>query len=351
MEKRFAKPSNIDIKPKRRRKVLTLHEKMTILKKIEQGRRYSSVAREYDINESSVRTIKKNENKIKTSVSMLADCTSVKTTCLSRRDIIMEQMEHLLSVWIDEQTNNNVPITSNMIRDQARDIYNRLKAQKPHSENMETSFCASKGWFDKFRKRANLQNICIVSECPPSEVGEGRENYKRITCWARIPQDELLSQQRSDLHTEIEKIINLSNMIGNEKISDETEQADVSDHGISDEKELKKETDQEDLESEEMDEDTVDFEEENSRELVEEKEQEDKTETKYKGVLEILKAANHLKEKILQEDHDLGRSDRVRKEIDDIMKCYALTYDGKHKKTEFMDSVKISVPDSDDSLS
>lgn len=347
MEKRFAKP-DIDIKPKRRRKVLTLHEKMTILKKIEQGRRYSSVAREYDINESSVRTIKKNENKIKTSVSMLADCTSVKTTCLSRRDIIMEQMEHLLSVWIDEQTNNNVPITSNMIRDEARIIYNRLKAQKPHSENMETSFCASKGWFDKFRKRANLQNICIVSECLPSEVGEGRENYKRITCWARIPQDELLSQQRTDLHTEIEKIINLSNMIGNEKISDETEQ--VSDHEISDEKELKKETDQENLESEDIDENTVDFEEENSTELVEDKEEEI-TETKYKGILEILKAAKHLKEKILQEDHDLGRSLRVRKEIDNIMKCYALTYDDKHKKTEFVDSMKTSVPNSDDTLS
>lgn len=346
MEKRFAKP-DIDIKPKRRRKVLTLHEKMTILKKIEQGRRYSSVAREYDINESSVRTIKKNENKIKTSVSMLVDCASVKTTCLSRRDIIMEQMEHLLSVWIDEQTNNNVPITSNMIRDEARIIYNRLKAQKPHSENMETSFCASKGWFDKYRKRANLQNVCIVSECPPSEVG----NYKRITCWARISQDELLSQQRSDLHTEIEKIINLSNMIGNEKISDETEQVDVSDHEISDEEELRKETDQENLESEDIDEDTVDFEEENSRELVEDQEEEETTETKYEGILEILKAAKHLKEKILQEDHDLGRSLRVRKEIDNIMKCYALTYNDKHKKTEFTDSVKISVPNSDDTLS
>lgn len=319
--------SNAEEKPKRRRKVLTLHEKMTILKKIEQGRKYSSLAREYNINESSIRTIKKCENKIKTSINMLANSATVKSTFLSRRDTIIEQMEHLLNVWIDDQTIKNVPLTSNMIRNEAKCIYDRLKSQKPQNSTFESSFCASKGWFDRFRKRANLQNICVVSE-GVSLDGDGGENYKRITCWAKMPRDDDTESQQ----TEIEKIINLSNMIEREAFSD-TEQTEIFDPVFPVPGELI---------NEEI-EDTL----ENDKEVFQEqemKEHEKNEETTSSNMSDIIKAGEFLKEKILKEDPDMERSSKARKEIDRIMMLYS---DIKEIETDMTDSITLSVSGDD----
>ncbi|KAG7164753.1 Tigger transposable element-derived protein 2-like 4 [Homarus americanus] len=55
------KTGNAPKKPKRERKVLTIKEKVEIIKKIESGRSYVVCARAYGINESTVRYIKKQE--------------------------------------------------------------------------------------------------------------------------------------------------------------------------------------------------------------------------------------------------------------------------------------------------
>ena len=46
-------------KPKRSRKVMTLHEKVQLLDMIKDGNGYAAVGRHYGVNESTVRYIKK----------------------------------------------------------------------------------------------------------------------------------------------------------------------------------------------------------------------------------------------------------------------------------------------------
>ena len=54
---------------KRQRKMLTIAEKVELLDMLKEGKSYAATGRHYGINESSVRSIKKEENNIRTTVA------------------------------------------------------------------------------------------------------------------------------------------------------------------------------------------------------------------------------------------------------------------------------------------
>uniref|UniRef100_A0A8C6K7Y5 HTH psq-type domain-containing protein n=1 Tax=Nothobranchius furzeri TaxID=105023 RepID=A0A8C6K7Y5_NOTFU len=56
--------------PKRKRKMMTIAEKVTLLDMSNEGRSYAAVARHFGVNESKVRYIKKDESKIRKMASI-----------------------------------------------------------------------------------------------------------------------------------------------------------------------------------------------------------------------------------------------------------------------------------------
>ncbi|XP_042218366.1 tigger transposable element-derived protein 1-like [Homarus americanus] len=64
-------------------------------------------------------------------------------------------MERLLSVWIEDQTKCNVPLNTMVIQQKAISLYNDLQEEEGASSEVEP-FLASKGWFERFKKRLNL---------------------------------------------------------------------------------------------------------------------------------------------------------------------------------------------------
>lgn len=151
---------------KRRRKVLSLSEKVKILDKLKSGSSAASLASEYGLNESTVRYIKKAEDKIRSSVQASAKPT-LKAAYVSRRNPYLEKMEKMLSVWIEDQTQKNAPLSGTLIRAKAASIFEDLKDSVPlatTSKEPELTFQASRGWFDNFKKRFNLHNLKLVGE-------------------------------------------------------------------------------------------------------------------------------------------------------------------------------------------
>ncbi|KAF0746713.1 tigger transposable element-derived protein 1-like [Aphis craccivora] len=146
---------------KRRRKVLTLVQKIEILDKIKSGDTVASLARKYEMNESSVREIRKNEVAIRRSVMESAPISS--KTCFITRDVMVEKTEKALNIWIEDQTQKKVPLSSIIIREKAKQLHQHFtSSSKGDSEN--SSFLASKGWFEKFKNRCNLHNVKLVGE-------------------------------------------------------------------------------------------------------------------------------------------------------------------------------------------
>lgn len=80
------------------RNVLSLENKLKIIKEVEMGEKISTLAKRHGMNESSVRTLRLNSEKIKNSI---ACSTTVAAKTVKRfRPSIMEKMEGILSVWV-----------------------------------------------------------------------------------------------------------------------------------------------------------------------------------------------------------------------------------------------------------
>ncbi|XP_061923676.1 tigger transposable element-derived protein 1-like isoform X2 [Entelurus aequoreus] len=143
--------------PKRRRKTLTINEKVELLDMLKLGKSYTSVGRHYGINESTVRCIKKEETNIRATAAITLYRNAKRVMTPRNKTIV--KMESVLAVWISECKNNNILLDANIIRAKAKNIYEDFvknddgdKADDA-DEGTSTSFIASKGWFDKFQRR------------------------------------------------------------------------------------------------------------------------------------------------------------------------------------------------------
>ena len=154
---------NNEKKPKRIKKVMTLNEKVQILDKCREGLSYAAVGRMFCINESTVRYIQKQETEIREAVSTGGIYIAKYTAYV--RDKVMLKMENDLFIWIKDQHQKNLPLNVGTISAKALVLFNKYKRQTPStSNNTETNFSASKGWFHKFKRRYSICNLKNIGE-------------------------------------------------------------------------------------------------------------------------------------------------------------------------------------------
>ena len=68
----------------------------------------------------------------------------------------------MLIIWMQDMIHRNVPLSGLAIRHQALDFYKFVKNKAKDSSN--ETFVASRGWFDRFRKRYSLHNVTFSGE-------------------------------------------------------------------------------------------------------------------------------------------------------------------------------------------
>ena len=130
------------------RKVMTIGEKLKIL----ENETIASVARKFNVNESTIRTIRKNKDKIRQSSSELGTHAQLSKVT---RNVNILKMEDMLIIWIQDLIYKKIPLDAKTIRQQALDFYNHLEKNNP--TNLE--FSASKGWFEPFKNRYLLRSV------------------------------------------------------------------------------------------------------------------------------------------------------------------------------------------------
>ena len=125
---------------KRARNVLTLQKKVEVLDKLARGESAASVGRFFGVNESTIRTIRKSEATIRSSVA--AGTSKSAKVSFMPRDHNMVKMEKALSVWMDDMEQRNVPMDTNLVKSKALSLYAKFKEQ---SGGEGFDFQASKG--------------------------------------------------------------------------------------------------------------------------------------------------------------------------------------------------------------
>lgn len=158
---------------KKIRKAITLDVKLDVLRRLEAGQKINEIGKALGLAASTVCTIKNNQDKIRNSLQRVTSLTAKNVS--KQRSAVMEEMERMLSVWIDHQSQQNIAISTTIIQEKARNLHQYLITKNGEGSKTE-QFLASKGWFDRFKKRHSLHNIKMSGEAASADV-EAAKNY------------------------------------------------------------------------------------------------------------------------------------------------------------------------------
>ncbi|GFV51123.1 uncharacterized protein TNCV_4744001 [Trichonephila clavipes] len=95
-------------KKKHQRQSISLDTKIAILDRLGKGEESTAIGKHFNLGESTVRAIKKNEAAIRKSV---ISGTKLSTKFASyTRDVLLERTERTIAIWIEEQVQRRIPI-------------------------------------------------------------------------------------------------------------------------------------------------------------------------------------------------------------------------------------------------
>ena len=114
----------------------------------------------FKVNRSCIGTVYKGKDRILEHVMNVIPMTS--TVISKRRGKCVEEMERLLTVWIEYQTQHRMPLSLTLILEKARSLFSDLKVKA--GEGCEEEFARSHGWFNRFKKRIGLHNLKLSGE-------------------------------------------------------------------------------------------------------------------------------------------------------------------------------------------
>ena len=111
-------------KPKRNHDVLSISKKVKILDMIEIKKSYAEIARFYGKNESSIREVMTNKEKIRASFSVAPQ--TAKVTAIAP-DTVLMKMEKALNFWLEDMNRKRVPLDGKVLRQKALSLYEHFQ--------------------------------------------------------------------------------------------------------------------------------------------------------------------------------------------------------------------------------
>lgn len=160
--------SSRDSDSDKKRRFITLQEKLDIINRYEKNERTRDISRLTGVNESSLRTIRNNADKIKSSCMFGSNVLTSAGKTYRTRPKLLEETEKLLSIWVEEQltkpclTHKKIPFKITLT-EKARLIYEELK-KKLKKPSKALPFTASNSWYKGFKKRYNLSAYRVLGD-------------------------------------------------------------------------------------------------------------------------------------------------------------------------------------------
>ena len=156
-----------------KRKVVrkTIEFKKELITKYESGMRVSVLAKEFGMAKSTISTILKNKDQLK--ASEVAKGSSVLS---KQRPQVLEEVEKLLLIFINEKQLSGDSLSEDAICAKAKILYEDIK-KDPIIVPEGFDFKASRGWFEKFKKRSGIHSVVRHGEAASSDKAAA-DKYK-----------------------------------------------------------------------------------------------------------------------------------------------------------------------------
>ena len=139
----------------RQRRWLSLEHKLEIISAFEDGDTATNIGRVHGLNESTVRCIIRNKDKVQRQARNTYMGHKVALKC---RTPAMENMELNLVSWIEECNALKKPLSIKAIKAKGRELFRIAKEEQANMTEIEEreTFDASSGWFERFKLRTGL---------------------------------------------------------------------------------------------------------------------------------------------------------------------------------------------------
>lgn len=140
---------------KRKRTVLSINQKLEIIKKSENGHTVKSLMREYEIGDQTVRDIIKKKQKL---LEFAGTSDNPKGMC-SRKTMktsTYEDLDKAMVLWFNQQRAAGIPVSGAVCAAKAKYFFEQLK--------LPGDFNASSGWLTRFKQRYGIRQITVQGE-------------------------------------------------------------------------------------------------------------------------------------------------------------------------------------------
>ncbi|KAG7172977.1 Tigger transposable element-derived protein 1-like 2 [Homarus americanus] len=170
-ERNLSLPGPSRPKPKKTRRSLSYEVKYKIIQELEKGTRQVDLVRQHGVNESTIRTIKKDAAKIKEHMN-ITKSTGASMIKYFHNQVLLKT-EKLLVSYLVRQARRNMAVDTRSVKEYASELYAAVSRKMGITE--PKPFNASSGWLQRFKKRNKITNINIGGEEASADRVAARE--------------------------------------------------------------------------------------------------------------------------------------------------------------------------------
>ena len=143
----------------KRKVYLSLADKLDILNMHDDGVSFVEIGRLKNMSESTVRLMYKRKDKIRAQAACGTPTNS--TAIFTSRSRMLEETEKQLSLWILDLDQRGSRVLKSQIKNHARSLFLQIQESLEDKTEKEAKeiFKASNGWFERFKKRNEIERI------------------------------------------------------------------------------------------------------------------------------------------------------------------------------------------------
>ena len=168
-----------EMQQRRKRVVLTIEDKLDILKLIDKSVSYHVIAEKYSIGKSTVGDIKKNRDKI---MKFQQDATDMGMKKKAKTMKLGEdrKLEEALYIWFRQKRMEGAPVSGPMLQVKARELNELLQGRR--------DFTASDGWKWRFCQCYGIRQLSMQGEKLSSNEGSTKEFVEEFRKFFHVKQ-------------------------------------------------------------------------------------------------------------------------------------------------------------------